>query len=212
MTILLFIKKYWKPISLFLAVLSVLALIWTIDTLRDKLREQTANYERMEDNLAHSNYSVTEYKDKLNKVVYQNQALLLTKTELERYNKDLVKDIDNLKLKLKNVQSVSNIQYVYDVCIDTLPVLYEKPYYHINYQDSFITFRSDLNTDRNTLENTQIKVIDSLSLIWTYETKGWWIFKRKTGLKLVFKNTNKYLEMLGMQNYYIIDFKNKYNK
>jgi hypothetical protein len=24
--------------------------------------------------------------------------------------------------------------------------------------------------------------------------------------------TNKYLEMLGMQNYYIIDFKNKYNK
>lgn len=212
MTILLFIKRYWKPISIILAVLSVVTLLWTIDTLRDKLREQTLNYERMEDNLYHSNYALTSYKDKLGKVVYQNQALLLSKDELKRYNTTLIDEIENLKLKLKNVQSVSNIQYVYDICIDTVPVLYEKSWYYINYQDSFVTFRCDLNTDRNTLENTKIKVTDSLTLVWTYETKGWWIFKRKTGLKLVFKNTNKYLEMQGMQNYYIIDFKNKYNK
>lgn len=212
MTTLSFIKKYWKQISLFLAILSVVGLIWGLSITLHKLNEQKANYERMEDNLYHSNYAITSYKDKLNKTVYQNQALLLSKDELEHYNSSLIKEVDNLKIKLKNVQSVSNIQIEYQVIKDSIPVLYEKPFYRINYVDSGIIFKADLNTLTNALSNTKISLSDSLSIVWTYQTKGWWIFKRKTGLKLVFKSTNPYMNLKGMQNYYIIDFKNKFNK
>jgi membrane protein implicated in regulation of membrane protease activity len=209
MTTLLFIKKYWKQISFILAILSVVVLIWTTYTFYNKIKQLQKDLDRMETNLINSNNEVKQLKDKNGNLFYENQSLVLTKDELKEYNQKLVKEVEDLKIKLKNVLAIAQIQYIYDYCIDSIPVYYEKPYYIINYDTTGLHLYSKLNTLTNKLDSTKITVSDSLTLVWGYQTKGWWIFKRKVGIKLVFQNTNPFLKLNGMQSYYLIDFKRK---
>lgn len=209
MTILLFIKKYYKQILILITILLLIISALIINNLSHKISKLKDDYERMTLNLNNSEFIISQYKDKNGKLVYENSVLMLTKDELNDYNKQLTNEIKDLKIKLKNVMAITNIQYVYEYCVDTIPVYFQAPYYVINYDTTNLILKARLNTINKTLENTKISVTDSLIMVWEYQTKGWWIFKRKTGLKLKFQSSNPFLELKGMQNYYLINFKKK---
>lgn len=211
MTILLFIKKYYKQILIFITILLIIILSLIIRNMSHKISDLKNDYDRMSDNLNNSSFIITQYKDKNDKLVYENQVLTLTKDELEDYNNQLTNQIKDLKIKLKNVMAISNIQYVYEYCVDTIPVYYQAPYYVINFDTTGLILNTRLNTITNKLEDTKISVTDSLIMVWEYQYKGWWIFKRKTGLKLKFQSSNPFLKLNGMQNYYLINFMKKEN-
>ena len=203
-SILNFIKKYYKQILIILSIILIVILSLIIRNMSHKITDLKNDYDRMSLNLNNSNFIINQYKDKNGKLVYENNVLMLTKNELKEYNKQLTKQIEDLKVKLKNVMAVSNIQYVYEYCVDSIPVYYQAPYYVVNYDTTGLKLNTRLNTITNTLENTKISLTDSLIMVWEYEYKGWWIFKRKTGLKLIFQSTNPFLKLDGMQNYYLI--------
>ena len=211
MTILLFIKKHYKQILILITIILLLVSGIIINNMSHKISKLKDDYERMTLNLNNSEFIISQYKDKNGKLVYENSVLMLTKDELNDYNNQLVEQIKDLKIKLKNVMAISNIQYVYEYCVDTIPVYYQAHYYVINYDTTGLILNTKLNTITNKLEGTKISVTDSLIMVWEYQTKGWWIFKRKTGLKLKFQSSNPFLELKGMQNYYLINFKKKEN-
>lgn len=203
-SILNFIKKYYKQILIILSIILIVILSLIIRNMSHKITDLKNDYDRMSLNLNNSNFIINQYKDKNGKLVYENQVLLLTKNELKDYNKQLTKQIEDLKVKLKNVMAVSNIQYVYEYYVDSIPVYYQSPYYVINYDTVGLKLNARLNTITNTLEDTKISLTDSLIMVWEYQYKGWWIFKRRTGLKLKFQSTNPFLKLGDMQNYYLI--------
>lgn len=209
--ILNFIKKHYKQILIALSILLIVILSLIIRNMSHKITDLKNDYERMSTNLNNSSFIISEYKDKNGKLVYENNVLMLTKNELKDYNNQLVEQIKDLKIKLKNVMAITNIQYVYEYCVDSIPVYYEAPYYHILYDTVGLKLNTRLNTITNTLENTQIELTDSLTLIWEYEYKGWWIFKRRIKLKLIFQSANPFLKLNSMQNYYLIDLKKREN-
>ena len=207
--ILNFIKKHYKVILILITIVLLLVSGIIINNMLHKISKLKDDYERMSTNLNNSSFIISEYKDKNGKLVYENNVLMLTKNELKDYNNQLVEQIKDLKIKLKNVMSITNIQYVYEYCVDSIPVYYQSPYYHISYDTTCLKLNARLNTITNTLEDTKISLTDSLTLVWEYEYKGWWIFKRKTGLKLKFQSTNPFLKLNNMQNYYLIDLKKR---
>ena len=208
-SILNFIKKYYKQILIALSILLIVILSLIIRNMSHKITNLKNDYDRMSTNLNNSTFIINEYKDKNGKLVYENNVLMLTKNELKDYNNQLVEQIKDLKIKLKNVMAITNIQYVYEYCVDSIPVYYQSPYYVINFDTTCLKLNTRLNTITNKLEDTKISLTDSLTLIWKYQykDKGWWFFKRRTGLKLIFQSTNPFLKLNGMQNYYLIDFK-----
>ena len=210
-SILNFIKKHYKQILIILSILLIIILSLIIRNMSHKISDLKNDYDRMSDNLNNSSFIITQYKDKNDKLVYENKVLMLTKDELKDYNNQLVEQIKDLKIKLKNVMAITNIQYVYEYCVDTIPVYYESPYYHISFDTVGLKLNTRLNTITNKLEDTKISVTDSLIMVLEYQYKGWWIFRKKTGLKLKFQSTNPFLELKGMQNYYLINFNKKEN-
>ena len=161
-SILNFIKKHYKQILILITIILLLVSGIIINNMSHKISDLKNDYDRMSDNLNNSSFIITQYKDKNDKSVYENSVLMLTKDELNDYNKQLTNEIKNLKIKLKNVMAISNIQYVYEYCVDTIPVYYQAPYYVINYDTTFLILNTKLNTITNKLEGTKISVTDSL--------------------------------------------------
>lgn len=130
---------YWVALALFTALLGSL----------DKCSSLIKENERLEDNIGVLYSDIEHYRanDSLNAAGINR--LYMTKSELERYNEDLARQIEDLNVKLKRVQSVSvtatssdyrietvikdSIIYIDSHIVDTLRC--------VDYKDSYITFK-----------------------------------------------------------------------
>lgn len=209
MTALLFLKKYWKLLLFLVGVLLIIVLsVSTIYYFKSN-RLLKNDYERLLNNLENTYDSLESYSAKNGQLVYQLNSIVVDYKELKEINPKLVKEIENLKIRIKNLSSVNSIDVQYTTIIDSIPVLYEKPYYLINYSDNFTKISTKLNTNSNSLEDTKIIVYDSLIISNEFITKGWWFWKKVTGVKLKFSASNPNLKLTNAESYYIISVKRK---
>lgn len=209
MNTLLFIKKYWKLLLFLVGVLLITILSICTFSLLKSNRLLKNDYDRLLNNLENTYDSLETYTAKNGQLVYQLNSIIVDYKELKIINPKLVKEIENLRIRIKNLSSVNTIDVQYTTIIDSIPVLYEKPYYLINYSDNFMKLNTKLNTNSNSLEDTKLIVYDSLIISNEFVTKGWWFWKKVTGVKLKFSASNPNLKLTNAESYYIISVNRK---
>lgn len=173
------------------------ALMGTVGLLTKQLKEVKADRNRIESNYFNANQSLDSIKDKNGELHYTVETLNLTKSELEKSKADLVEEVKNMKIKIKNLESVSNVEIRYVVKDSLIPTK------QIN-DTTFVTERKDewlTNSWKSTLTNNgntlnisdyRLELKDSIITPVEFTKKGWWIFKKITGVKIHVKSKNPY--------------------
>lgn len=159
---------------------------------------------RQENNFIALNEELTHYKTANGQRATQVSSLILTNKELKTYNEELVNQVKDLKIKLKNVQSISvkalesnyninstlkdSVIFVYDTVsqtiIDTTKIKYT------SYFDDWITFKQ---TQIDTAVNTEIKTRDSITIVQHWEPYKFLCFRwGKKKSKETVTNSNPY--------------------
>jgi hypothetical protein len=176
------VKKMKKYIILFslitLLIVGLIASTHAIAYLRDENSRLTGNQNALLSDVRHY-----QTKDSLN--VASVERLQFTNSELERYNSDLVKTVEDLNIKLKRLQSVSqtatkttyNIETVFK---DSLIVKYKDSTLVldtlrcVNYNDAYLTF---IACEKNDTLNAFIESRDTLITIVHRVPKRFWFIR-----------------------------------
>jgi hypothetical protein len=172
-------KKYIILFSLItLLIVGLIASMHTIAYLRTENSRLTGNQ-----NALLSDIRFYQTKDSLSAASVER--LQFTKSELERYNSDLVQTVEDLNIKVKRLQSVSqtatkttyNIETVFK---DTIIVNYKDSTVVldtlrcVNYKDAYLTFEA---CEQNDTLNTFIESRDTLITIVHRVPKRFWFIR-----------------------------------
>lgn len=183
-----------------ITVLSIIALMICMTLLYSQKKELA----RHKHNFNALNQELTHYKTLNGQKATQISSLVLTNQELKTYNQELVNQVKDLGIKLKNVQSLSvkalesnyninttlkdSVIFVYDTVsqtiIDTTKIKYT------SYFDDWITFKQ---TQIDTAVNTEIKTRDSITIVQHWEPYKFLCFRwGKKKSKETVTNSNPY--------------------
>lgn len=86
---------------------AVMLVLVTITRMYETIKKQKADIERLERNYEAANAVNVEYKTKLGNSANKKQALELSIKELKSTNKELYKEVDALKVRVKDALSVT---------------------------------------------------------------------------------------------------------
>lgn len=86
---------------------SVMVILGLLTKMWGTIKEQRANIERLERNYEAANAVNVEYKTKLGNSANKKQALELSIKELKNTNEELYKEVDALKVRVKDALSVT---------------------------------------------------------------------------------------------------------
>lgn len=197
-----------------------------------KLLEVKGENERLTYNIETLNKDVETYKSDDGKLVSSINALTVKQNELMMYNQKLVEEVKGMGLKIKNLQSVSKVDYGYEVKYDTIKdtlkpksVKIADNRYKYSFNDGdYLKFNTDVvlpNIDSDSIifngkevlikqnlnpkfENFMLTLADSLLIVPEYQYKRNWIFwKKLNGLKLHIKSQNPYMKIDKIESYQI---------
>lgn len=90
-----------------LAVILMIAALCVVPKLYDVIREQREQIERLERNVEAMNDAQIEYKTKLGDAAVKRKALEMSHKELKKTNADLYKEVDALKVRVKDALSAT---------------------------------------------------------------------------------------------------------
>lgn len=197
--ILNFILKYGKKILPYLIIL-ILGIILRGYIIN--LKETKEDLDRTSTNLLNSSFTIKEMQAKDKTLYYEINQLSLKKSEFEVLVPKLNAEITNLKSKLKNISSVTSLNTIYDIKIDTIYIDTLPKINTFNYIDSFVVFKGEVDYNKNTLNNVNLTVIDSLLILQETKYKRYWIFwKKPIGTKIKIKSENPYLILKNVESY-----------
>jgi hypothetical protein len=167
-----------------------------------KAIDNNANYLRMNNNFKNVNSTLDSIKTKNGEYVYTINGLELTVKEFKEYNSSLEGEIKNLKLKLKNVNSVSKIEYVYVIAKDSNNINIEQTNdscFKAFYDDDWTNFSENICMSDNkttiAIDSLKFKLTDSLLIVHDEIYKGWWFWRKAIGTKLYVKSYNPYIDI-----------------
>ena len=197
--ILNFILKYGKKIPPYLIIL-ILGIILRGYIIN--LKETKENLDRTSTNLLNSSFTIKEMQAKDKTLYYEINQLSLKKSEFEVLVPKLNAEITNLKSKLKNISNITTINTIYDIKIDTIYIDTLPKINTFNYVDSFVVFKGEVDYNKNTLNNVNLTVVDSLLILQETKYKRYWIFwKKPIGTKIKIKSENPYLILKNVESY-----------
>ena len=168
-----------------------------------------------ESNVVAAMSDIKTYKSKNDALVSEVQGLRLNASELKKVNKELADELSDMKVKLKNATSVSQIETDFhytnpDSIVaeeipapDLLGVIDKK--FSINNESIDMSF---VVRDCSVIlpESITLSINNRQTIATDVTYKGWWFWKRATGVNLKVKNSNKYYTVT---NAYYIDLTNK---
>ena len=113
-----FFNKYKKYI---IGIIVLILLVWWIYSLLNKIEYLQGESDRKDQNIENMSFDVKETKLKNGQLQYTVNSLTLRSGELEHFSSDIFKRLNEMDLKIKNIKSVTNIDYNYTTNIsDTL--------------------------------------------------------------------------------------------
>jgi len=191
-------------ITIFILIGLFLISIYFITTI-NKLRNENS---RLYNNFLNSQFIIDSVKNKNGEYHNIVNGLMLNKKELKEFNDSLVKEIDNLNIKLKNTGTITKIEYIYIYDIDTLTI--EKlsdSIFIAKYNDEWLNLSQKVRTFNLgkdiKIDSINIELKNNLLLVEEIEYKGWWFWKKAKGFKIHIQSDNPYMN-LNKTEYYKI--------
>jgi len=191
---------------------AIIILSITSYTFIRKYNNELKETERMSNNLYNSSFKLDSLKTKSGELQYIVNNLELKKNELVKFNSKLVNDINNLNVKLKNVQSLIVAKPIYIFKLktnDTIKIEKKTDTTFIaNYADNWINMNQRINLIENKknikIVQLSITMKDSLIIVNEIKYKHVWIFwRRAIGGKLHISSKNPYFHLEKMESYEI---------
>lgn len=188
----------------------VLAMFFGIKKKYDKEAYNNAKYYKFE---------IEKEKTKNGQLQYTVQSLVLTNKELKEVNVNLTKEINNLNVKLQNVDNASQIEYQYVVLVDTVYV--EKiidndinNIYNCWYNDGYVDLSQKVIYDKIcnylNIDSLYLRLTDTLTIV-NEILYNKCIFKRPIGYKIHIKSENPYININRIETYSLLK-NNRKNK
>lgn len=153
---------------------------------------------RLSENFKNSSFKLDSVQGKNGELHYTVKGLILTKDELEDSNQELTEQLEDMRIKLRNVSGVTktNIQYMFvhdTVFVSTRDSISQN--YHSTIENEYVKSSWDsklVSIDSLQISNYKVSLIDSLSVVTETTYKGWWIFRKAKGIKVHIKSENPY--------------------
>ncbi len=163
---------------------------------------------RLKNNFSNSQFELDSVKNKNGEYHVVVGGLVLEKNELKDFNFELTEEIKKLNIKLKNVGTITKIEYVYVYDIDT--IIIEKlsdSIFRASYKDEWLelsqkVYTFNLGKDIK-IDSVNINIKDGLTIVEEVEYKGWWFWKKAKGVKLHIDSENPHLNIHRTEYYKI---------
>ena len=202
-------KKY------FLFALGLLLILGVIWYGYKKIQSQKIEIKRLDQNLVNANFDIIKSKTKNDKLQYTVSSLTLKNNEFEKVNKVMFDDLTSMNLKVKNLQSASNIEFKYVKTIDTVwgQATIDTNLYAINWKDSWVDLSGILNLNKKTstgklrplIQNLKLTQKDSLLIASEIKYKRVWLFwKKPISIDIHIKSQSPYFDLDRLQTYQLI--------
>lgn len=215
-----FFNKYKKYI---IGIIALILLVWWIYSLLNKIEYLQEEGNRKDQNIENMSFDVKETKLKNGQLQYTVNSLTLRNDELKHFSSDIFKRLNEMDLKIKNIKSVTNIDYNYTTNIgDTLKSkMINKNKFLIAYNKNNLDFSGFINipegypnfeipedfakidsTKYPYMSNLSVTFSDTLLIVPEIKYKRRWIFwKKATGVEMHIKSENPNFRLNKIQTY-----------
>ncbi len=190
-------------------VLVIISLLLGMTWLNGKLKYEKSEKERMTNNFQSSKFLIDSVVDRNGKLQYTSNSLTLKKRELEQFNSELTNKISDLNIKLKNVQFVGVINTEYFYHTDTVPVEKKSENVFIGkLENKWINLSQRVTLVNNktgiVIDSLNLSLKDSIYIVNEITHKGWWFWKKATGIKIHVQGQNPYSKINKIESYQLI--------
>lgn len=161
--------------------------------------------ERVSNNFFAANQEIKTVRNKNGELSSTVNQLNLTVSELKQYSEQTASELNNMRVKLKNVSNITHFQTRIVYKVDTVfagdTTIHDGDYISLGGSKAFriknewIDNSFRVTTDSNTVSvsNYSLAVRDSIITVTETQYKRFWIFwKRPVGVKLHIKSFNPY--------------------
>ena len=205
--------KKWKWVIGYVVLsLAVIGILW------HKTTKQSTEIQRTSTNLVNSGFIIDSLKAKNGDLYATVNRLHVTENELSALNRDLMADIDNLNLKIKNLESASKVEIRYKYIRDTVTIIKRDTagmyvgIIHDDYIDA--GFDLDLRVEPPVVSNFRAELTDNITVINEFQTKRkWFLFipcgRKVVSTKVYIKSDNPYSKLDRIETF---TFDNKLNR
>lgn len=193
--------------NLFIKYLVVIVLvglaIWQASTINKYKKDN----QRLEYVISNVNQQIDSVKDKNGEYHQTINVLTLKSSELSKINSGLQLELENMKIKIKNLQNATVIvpEYVYKTdTVKTTIFVREKNSWLSNIENPYVTasWVSTVDSLTNNLIVTDYQTQFNDTIITATEIiyKGWWFWRKPKEIKLHLKSTNPYSNFKDIQS------------
>lgn len=171
---------------------------------RNQISKLKKENERVSNNFFNANQEIKTVRNKNGELSSTVNQLNLTVSELKQYSDKTVSELNNMRVKLKNVSNITHFQTRIVYKVDTVfagDSTHEESHissvgskaFRIKNEWIDNSFRVGVDSNRMYLSNYSLAVRDSIITVTETQYKRFWIFwKRPVGVKLHIKSFNPY--------------------
>lgn len=173
---------------------------------RNQISKLKKENERVSNNFFNANQEIKTVRNKNGELSSTVNQLNLTVSELKQYSEQTASELNNMRVKLKNVSNITHFQtrivYKVDTVFegdsnhlktDSIPVITSSKAFRIKNEWIDNSFQVRTDSNRMYLSNYSLAVRDSIITVTETQYKRFWIFwKRPVGVKLHIKSFNPY--------------------
>lgn len=171
---------------------------------RNQISRLQKENERVSNNFFNANQEIKTVRNKNGELSSTVNQLNLTVSELKQYSEQTTSELNNMRVKLKNVSNITHFQTRIVYKVDTVfagDTTHEESQtlaggskaFRIKNEWIDNSFRVTTDSNRMYLSNYSLAVRDSIITVTETQYKRFWIFwKRPVGVKLHIKSFNPY--------------------
>jgi len=198
-----------------IGILIIIGLCFYTYSLYTDYQQTKVDKERFETNFNNSQFGIDSVRTKNGKLVYSVKSLTLKVGEFEKMkfdNENLSKELKEMNIKLKNVQSVTKIEYkyLYKIPPDSITIVKKNDtIFQVKFEDNWLKLHETISLVNNCnnikIDSLGLSLTDSVIIVPEVLYKSYWIFWRKpTGIKVNIKSSNPYFNLDKMQTIQLI--------
>lgn len=172
---------------------------------RNQISRLQKENERVSNNFFNANQEIKTVRNKNGELSSTVNQLNLTVSELKQYSEQTASELNNMRVKLKNVSNITHFQTRIVYKVDTVfagdTTIHDGDHISPGGSKAFRiknewidnSFRVTTDSNRMYLSNYSLAVRDSIITVTETQYKRFWIFwKRPVGVKLHIKSFNPY--------------------
>lgn len=172
---------------------------------RNQISKLKKENERVSNNFLSANQEIKTVRNKNGELSSTVNQLNLTVSELKQYSEQTASELNNMRVKLKNVSNITHFQTRIVYKVDTVfagdTTIHEQAQHLTSGSKAFRiknewidnSFQVRTDSNRMYLSNYSLAVRDSIITVTETQYKRFWIFwKRPVGVKLHIKSFNPY--------------------